>query len=48
LKPFVSYVLFFGYLVTRWGKEQKKLGEIQKKKFQPVISGAFFLQIIFI
>jgi hypothetical protein len=28
-------------------KSQKKLGEIQKKKFHPVISGAFFLQIIF-
>jgi hypothetical protein len=24
-------------------KSQKKLGEIQKKKFHPVISGAFFL-----
>ncbi len=28
-------------------KSQKKLGEIQKTKFHPVISGAFFLQIIF-
>jgi hypothetical protein len=29
-------------------KSQKKLGEIQKKKFHPVISGAFFLQFMFI
>ncbi len=28
-------------------KSQKKLGEIQKKKFHPVISGAFSFQIIF-
>jgi hypothetical protein len=28
-------------------KSQKKLGEIQKKKFHPVISGAFSFKIIF-
>ncbi len=39
------------YFLDIWSlegeKSQKKLGEIQKKKFHTVISGAFLLQIIF-
>jgi hypothetical protein len=42
----MSYFLDIWSLVVE--KSQKKLGEIQKKKFHPVSSGAFFLQIIFI
>jgi hypothetical protein len=38
---------FFDICSIVEGESQKKLGEIQKKKFHPVISGAFFKQFIF-
>jgi len=42
----MSYFLDISSLVRE--KSQKKLGEIQKKKFHPAISGTFFLTFIFI